>query len=191
MALTDRVQGILMRPRQEWQVIDGEPATVSSLYSGYIAPLAAIGPVARFIGVAIFGIAVPFAGSVRVPIVSALVQAVVSYALALAGVYVLALIVDALAPSFGGTRNPIQALKVCAYSATASWVAAVFALIPFLAILGILGLYSLYLLYLGLPVLMKVPQERALGYTIAVIVVAIVLFFVVGLIVGSLLVVTV
>ena len=191
MALTDRVQGILLRPRQEWQVIDSEPATVSSLYTGYIAPLAAIGPVARFIGLAIFGISVPFAGAIRVPITTALVQAIVSYALALVGVYVLALIVDALAPSFGGTRNPIAALKVCAYSATASWVAAVFALIPLLSILGILGLYSLYLLYLGLPVLMKVPQERALGYTIAVIVVAVVLFFVVGLIVGSLIAVTV
>lgn len=191
MALTDRVQGILLRPRQEWQVIDGEPATVSSLYTGYIVPLAAIGPIARFIGLVIFGVAVPFGATVRAPIGSALVQAVVSFVLALVSVYVLALIVDALAPSFGGTRNPIQALKVCAYSATASWVVAVFALIPLLAILGILGLYSLYLLYTGLPILMKVPQERALGYTLAVIVVAIVLFFVVGLIVGSLLVLTV
>jgi hypothetical protein len=92
------------------------------------------------------------------------------------------MIVDALAPTFGGQKNTIQALKVCAYASTAGWLAGVFGLIPMLGILGLLGLYSLYLIYLGLPVLMKVPQDKALGYTIAVIVCAIVLFWVVALI---------
>ena len=41
--------------------------------------------------------------------------------------------------------------------------------------LGILGVYSLYLLYLGLPVLMKSPKEKALGYTLVVVLAAIVL----------------
>ena len=186
MALTDRVQGIILRPRQEWQVIDTEAATVSGLYQSYIAPLAAIAPVARFIGVAIFGVAVPFVGAVRPSIFNTLIQQIITYVLTLAFVYVFALIIDNLAPTFGGTRSMIQAFKVAAYSATASWLAGIFALIPLLSPLSILGLYSLYLLYLGLPVLMKVPRERALSYTIAVIVVAIVLSFLVGLIVGSL-----
>jgi len=95
---------------------------------------------------------------------------------------VLALIIDALAPTFNGQRSQIQALKVAAYSSTAAWVAGIFALIPGLRILGILGLYSLYLLYLGLPVLMKSPREKAVGYTVVVILAAIVLFMVIGVI---------
>jgi type III secretory pathway component EscS len=46
----------------------------------------------------------------------------------------------------------------------------------------ILGLYGLYLLYLGLPVLMESPQEKSLGYTITVIIAAIVIFMVIGVI---------
>ena len=46
------------------------------------------------------------------------------------------------------------------------------------------GLYSLYLLYLGLPVVMKSPKEKAMGYTAVVIIAAIVLFMVIGLAAG-------
>jgi hypothetical protein len=185
MALAERVKRILLNPKEEWAVIDAESATVSGLYTGYIIPLAAIGPIAQAIGYSVFGVSVPFSGTTfRTPVGTALTGAVVTFALTLAGVYVLALVIDALAPSFNGTRNQIQALKVAAYSSTASWLAGIFALLPGLRVLGILGLYSLYLLYLGLPVLMKSPPEKALGYTVVVIVAAIVLFFLVGLVAG-------
>ena len=108
------------------------------------------------------------------------------YGLALATTFALALVIDGLAPNFGGQKNQVQALKVAAYSATAGWLAGIFGLIPALAILGLLGLYSLYLLYLGLPILMKVPQDKAMGYSVVVIIVAIVLFLIVGAIGASL-----
>jgi hypothetical protein len=184
MALVDRVKNILLTPRTEWEVIDAEPTTVADLYKGYIMPLAAIGPVAQAIGSSVFGYTVPFLGSYKTPPGAAITGALVTYCLTLVGVYVLALIIDALAPSFNGTRNQIQALKVAAYSSTASWVAGIFALIPGLRFLGILGVYSLYLLYLGLPVVMKAPKEKALGYTAVVIIAAIVLFMVIGLVAG-------
>jgi hypothetical protein len=184
MALVDRVKNILLTPRTEWEVIDAEPATVADLYKGYIIPLAAIGPVAQAIGSSVFGYTVPFLGSYKTPPGAAITGALVTYCLTLVGVYVLALIIDALAPSFNGTRNQIQALKVAAYSSTASWLAGIFALIPGLRFLMILGVYSLYLLYLGLPVLTKSPKEKALGYTAVVIIAAIVLFMVIGLVAG-------
>ena len=184
MALAERVKRILLTPKEEWQVIESEPATIGSLYTGYILPLAAIGPIAQTIGYSVFGVTLPMMGTYRTPIGSAITGAVVTYALTLVGVYVLALVIDALAPTFNGTRNQIQALKVAAYSSTASWLAGIFALVPGLRVLGILGLYSLYLLFLGLPVLMKSPAEKALGYTVVVIIAAIVLFMLVGLVAG-------
>jgi hypothetical protein len=180
MALVDRIKNILLTPRTEWEVIDAEPTTVADLYKGYVIPLAAIGPIAQAIGSSVFGYTVPFIGSYRTPVGSAIIGAAVSYVLTLVGVYVLGLIIDALAPTFNGTRNQIQALKVAAYSYTASWVAGIFALIPGLRFLMILGVYGLYLLYLGLPVLMKSPKDKALGYTVVVILAAIVLFMVIG-----------
>jgi hypothetical protein len=185
MPLVDRVKNILLTPRTEWPVIAAEPATLGSLYTGYIIPLAAIGPVAQAIGYSVFGVTVPMMGTYRTPVGSAITGAVVTFALTLVGVYVLALVIDFLAPNFGGTRDQMQALKVAAYSSTASWLAGIFALIPGLRVLGILGLYSLFLLYLGLPVLMRTPPEKALGYTVVVIIAAIVLFMLVGLVAGT------
>jgi hypothetical protein len=184
MNLVDRVKRILLSPRTEWQVIDAEQTTLAALYAGYIAPLAAIGPIAQLIGSSVFGIRVPFLGTYRVPFGSAVTGALVRYVLTLVCTYLLALIIDALAPTFNGQRNQIQALKVAAYSSTAAWVAGIFALIPLLGFFGIVGIYSLYLLYLGLPVLMKAPQEKAVGYTVVVIVAAIVLFVVIGVVAG-------
>lgn len=184
MGLVDRVKNILLNPRQEWEVIDAEAATTSSLYTGYIIPLAAIPPVCQAIGYSVFGIRLPFVGTWRTPIGSAVTSALVTYVLTLIGVFILALIIDNLAPTFSGTKNQIQALKVAAYSYTPAWVVGIFSLIPGLRFLAILGLYSLYLLYLGLPVLMKSPKEKAFGYTAVVIIVGIVLSVIIGVIAG-------
>jgi hypothetical protein len=175
MNLVERVKRILLSPQTEWEVIDAESTTLTELYTGYIAPLAAIGPVARLIGYSVIGMSVPF-GTYRVPFGYAITSAIVAYIMTLVTTYVLALIVDALAPTFNGKRSQIQALKVVAYSSTAFWVAGIFLLIPSLWILTLLGFYSLYLLYLGLPVLMKSPKEKAIGYTVVVVLVGIVLF---------------
>lgn len=179
-ALVARVKNILMKPAAEWLVIDAEPATVRGLYTGYACILAAIPAVATLVGGQIFGHGA-FGVTFRPPLIGAVVSTVVSYVLSLAMVYLLALIIDALAPSFDGAKDRLQALKVAVYASTAGWVAGVFMLLPALSILGVLGgLYSLYLLYRGLPVLMKAPQTKALGYTAVTVIVAIVLSIAVG-----------
>jgi Yip1 domain len=183
MNLVERAKRLLLTPAAEWQAIDAEATTLGELYTRYVMPLAAIGPIARLIGFSLIGFHPPLTGVVyRTPIGRGLVGAVVSWLLALVGVFVLGMIIDMLAPTFGGTQHRMQAMKVAAYSSTAAWLAGVFAVLPGLAILGILGLYSIYLLYVGLPILMKAPAEKAGAYTVVVILVAIVLFMLVGLV---------
>ena len=190
MNLVERAKRMLLTPKTEWEVVDAEPTTVSELYTQYIIPLAAIGPIAQVIGYALVGVHIPFSGvTYRTPIGRAVVAALIGYILSLIGVFILAMIIDMLAPSFGGTTDRLKALKVAAYSSTAMWLAAVFVLVPGLGILWILGLYSLYLLYLGLPVLMKAPQDKAGAYTVVVIVVGIVLFMVVSAVMSRVMVV--
>jgi hypothetical protein len=183
--LVDRVKAILTKPNPTWDVIAAEPASVSEIYKRYVIPLAAIPPVCTLIGGALIGHSL-FGISYHTPIISGLVLAIVSYVLSLAMVYVMSLIIDALAPSFDGTKSPIQAFKVAAYSMTASWVVGVFGILPALAPLAILGgLYGLYLLYLGLPKLMQAPTEKALGYTAVTIICAIVMSIVIGAVAAS------
>jgi hypothetical protein len=100
--------------------------------------------------------------------------------LSLIGVFVVAYIIDFLAGTFGARKSPDNAMRVSAYSPTAAWVAGVFNIIPALSFLGILGLYSLYLLYTGITGLMRPPSDKAVVYTIAVIVCAIIVWIVIS-----------
>ena len=181
MYLIQRVQDILLKPKETWPVIEAEPTDAAALFKQYVVILAAIPPIASFIGMSLVGVGA-FGVHIRVPILSGLVSAVLSYVVSLAMVWVLALIVDALAPRFGGTKNPLNALKVVAYAMTAGFVAGVLHLLPMLSVLGVLAaLYGIYLLYTGLPVLMKCPPDKAIGYTAVVTICGIVA----GILVGS------
>jgi hypothetical protein len=172
--LVGRVKGILLSPRTEWPVIAAEPETIGGIYTGYILILAAIPALRillldRFLGV------------------SVLTVVLTTYVFALAGTFLIALIVDVLAPTFGGQKSQVQALKVVAYSYTASWIASLIGIVPGLGLLAALvGLiYGLYLLYLGLPFTMKCPADKSLGYTIVTVIAAIVVSVVLGLLVRS------
>jgi hypothetical protein len=173
----ERAKALILKPVETWDAIALESADVPTLYKTWIAPLAAIGPIAAFIGMTIIGSG-GFGFTVRIPFVSGLSFAVLSFALSLASVYVFALILDQLAPHFGAERNFNQAFKVAAYAPVAAWLAAVFQLIPALSALSVVGLYSLYLLFVGLPKLMKAPADKAGGYTLAAIGAAVVIYIV-------------
>ena len=180
-ALLQRVLDILMRPRDTWLQIDAEDGNPARIYLGYLVFLAAIPAVVGFIGYSLIGVGA-FGISVRVPVVQGLVSMVVGYVLSLAMVYVLALIANMLAPRFQAQQDMGSAFKLVAYASTAGMLGGVFSILPSLAMLGLLAaLYSVYLLYTGIPVLMKAPQEKAVGYTAALVVCGILAGIVVGL----------
>jgi hypothetical protein len=186
MTLIDRVKNILLTPKTEWPVIDGEPGDVAYLFKNYVAVLAAIPAICGFIATSLIGFSVPGMGTLRLPVGSGLGNAIVGYLLTFLIVYAMALIVDALAPSFGGRRHFESALKLTAYSYTPAWLCGFFFLVPSLGFLSILGLYGLYLLWLGLPVLMKSPPEKVLLYAGTIVVCAIVLGVILGLVQSAL-----
>jgi len=181
MNLVARAKGILTNPRQEWAAIDAEPLDLGQLLVGYVLPLAAIGPIASIIGWSAFGLG----GLFRPSMGTIITMAITGYVMTVIGVFVLAWVINALAPTFNAAQSMPQAIKVAAYSATAAWLGGIFNIFPALAILGaILGLYSLYLCWVGLPILMKAPAEKATTYVIVVIIVLVILYVVIGGIVG-------
>jgi hypothetical protein len=185
--IVSRVKAILMTPKTEWPIIAAETTTLADLYKNYVIILAAIPAVAGFIKMSIIGTTIPFAGTFRVGMMSGLTTAILTYVLSLVGIYILALIVDALAPTFNGVKDQMQALKTAVYASTAYWVASVAQIVPALGMLIVLagGIYSLYLLYIGLPYTMKVPADKALPYTAVVVVCALVINILLGVVVGS------
>lgn len=184
--LVNRVQKILLSPNSEWDVIDKEPTDIPGILTTYVAPLVIVGVLASAIGLFIFGYGSAFGITVRPSIMTIVVGAVLRAVLAIVGVYVMAFIIDALAPSFGAQKNFNQAFKVAAYYPTAAWLGAILGIVPGIAIIGMLiGLYSLYLFFVGLPKLMKPPADKAVVYAIVCIVVALVLFFVIYWVAGT------
>jgi hypothetical protein len=165
MELIGRISRILLAPRSEWAVIAREPSDPVQVLRGYVLILAAIPAVAGFVGTSLIGVPVPTAGVVRVPIVTGLINAALSYAVGLAVIYGGAQLATLLAPKFGGHADFTQAFKLMAYAWTPGWLAGVFIAMPPLAFLSLFGLYALVLLWLGVEPLMKVPQERRAGYT--------------------------
>lgn len=179
-ALVSRVKNILLTPKTEWPVIRAEPASVGGLYTGWLCLLAAIPAIAGFVSMSIIGFG-GFGVSMRLPIGAGLTHMVVGYLMYLGMAYLLALIVNALAPTFGGRKDFLSALKVVAYGVTAAWLGGVLTLLPLGTLLSLLAaLYSIYLLYLGLPVLMDSPPSKAVAYTAVVVICG----FLMGLVVG-------
>ena len=164
MSIFDRVKGIIVDPRSEWLKIAAEPATVQSIYTGWIMILAAIGPLALLVAT------------------HSLQWALAQYVLSMVTTFVLAAIVDALAPSFGGTKDFVASLKLIAYSYTAAWLAGIFYLLGLFG--GVLGLvatvYAFYTFFLGAPVLKKAAPAKALPFTLVVVLCGIVLGILAG-----------
>lgn len=178
-SIIERAKAIILKPKEEWPVIDREPTSSGDIFTRYAVPLAAIGPIALFIGSQVFGFGA-FGITYRPSLMSSLSLAITSFVLGLVGLFVLSFVADKLAPNFGGESNSRNAFKLVAYSMTASWLAGIFGLFPSLSFLGIVGLYSFYLFYVGVTPLMKVPVDKALTYTIVTAVCMLVIYLCIG-----------
>jgi hypothetical protein len=184
--LIDRAKNIIVQPAREWDVISMETPNSNQIITGYVLPLAGAAALAAFIGYAFVGInmfGVKVAG-----INWGIYQALVILIGAIVSVYLTAVIIDALAPSFQSEKNFNRSLQLAAYSFTPAWLGGLLAVIPSIAFIGSLfGLYSLYLLYIGLPKLKKTPADKQTGYFVVSLIVCIVVYMAVGWILGSIL----
>jgi len=174
--LFDRARDILTKPTAEWPVIAAEGASVGGLITGYALILAAIAPIAMLLGLLL----TPMGGFLTSFGSFLIKMLLVIYAVSLGTVLLLGLAINLLAPNLGGTKNSVQAMKLAVYSGTAFWVAALVLIFPSLWMLWLLiGVgYGGYLLWLGLPVLMRVPADKAGVYAGACIGIWVVLFLV-------------
>jgi hypothetical protein len=170
-------------PKTEWPVIAAESTSIAELYTGYVMPLTGLAAFISFVRMSIIGVSVPFGGTIRTPLLSGLTMAIVSFVFGLLGLFLVGLIINALAPTFAGERDQRQAMKTAAYACTPAWVASVLSLLGGLGTLLQLlaAIYGIYLLYLGLPLLMKSAREKATGYTATVVICTILLGVLFGL----------
>ena len=181
MDIINRVKQILISPKQEWQIIDGENDTNMTVLTKYVLLLAAIPAIASFIGYGLIGYSVLgyHVGSLSIGVKHAIVQ----YITMVCGVYLTAFVVDILAANFGSQKNFDKAFSLVAYAYTPMFVGGIFYILPSLSWLAMFaGLYGLYLLYIGLQPMMKTPAEKQTSYFVVSLLVMIVSFFVLSMI---------
>lgn len=178
-----RAKAVITNPVGTWETIKAEPAQIGDIYRNYLMYMAALPAIAMFIGVSIIGVNVPFIGTYRAPFFSTLVAQAVSYGVTLAMVYAVAMILEFLAPKFGGTVDRTSAVKLVAYSLTPAMAAGIFAIMPWLGffVLAAASLYSIYVFFTGVSVLTTVPSDRRIGF----IAVSALATFILGLIVTT------
>jgi len=185
--LINRVKQILLKPKEEWEVIAKEETPIVKMLTGYVLPLSVIGVVASFIGMGLIGINVPFFGSIK-SVDWGLFAALTFFITTVLGVLLSGWIISLLAPSFGTKFSLDDGVKLVGYSYTPTFVGAIFNLIPALSFLAALaGLYGLYLLYIGFKPITKVTEEKVTGYFLASLLVIVVAYIVLGLILGAIL----
>ncbi|HEV2865816.1 MAG TPA: Yip1 family protein [Allosphingosinicella sp.] len=186
VSIVDRVKNILITPRTEWAVIAAERSSIQQIYTTYVLILAAIPPIAGIIGAMLF---VPRIGGVSygAPIGYLIAMAVFGYVVSLVIVFLMALIIEALAPSFGGTKDRLQAFKISAYASTPVWVIGILSLFPPLALLVWLAyIYVAFLIYQGLGPVLRVPEDKSIVFTIVIVVCYVGLIILISAIVGAL-----
>lgn len=186
MNLIERAKSIITSPVKEWDVIASEQPDIGKIITGYVLPLAGAAALAAFIGYGLIGVSyfgVRYAG-----INYGISQAISVLIGALAGVFISAFVIDALAPSFSSEKNMGRSVQLVAYSYTPGWIGGLLAVIPSIALIGVLaGLYGLYLLYIGLPKMKKTLPDKHAGYFVVSLLVIIVVYIVIGMIMATLL----
>lgn len=169
--ILSRAWGLFSNPKAEWEQIRDETTTIPNILIGYVAPLAAIPPISDLIGSTLFSHMLQVAPG------DALIRAVVTWLVSLGLVGFLGILINLIADNFDADRDDLAAQKVAAYSLTPAFLSGVFSLWPPLWWLSIFALAAMvFLMYRGLPILMKAPEDRALGYAAMVTIAAAVAF---------------
>ena len=175
MKAARRAKAMLLDPTAEWPAIERESGDPAYLLSRYVAVLALVPAVCGFIGASVIGVVVPGTGLMRASLFDGFFGAIFGYAVAVAIVLVLALVIDLLAPLFSGRKDFDSAFKLAVYSYTPVWLTGIFLLLPGLRFLILLGFYGAYVLVLGLPRLMKAPEQKSYLYPLVIVVCAVAL----------------
>jgi hypothetical protein len=184
MSFFARVRNMIFRPVAEWRVVGQEGIPTKTLFFQYVVPMALVPAIASFFGYGLVGadgihfrVSGLFWGSA---------MAIDNFITSLAVFWFGSLIVNALSPGFGASRDGGRSARLMAYAYTPAWIAGLFYFVPSLQELVVLGLYSVYLFYLGIPVLKPMPDDQRLSYAIVIAILVIIIRFLVGLLIVNL-----
>ncbi|MCJ7483278.1 MAG: YIP1 family protein [Thermodesulfovibrionales bacterium] len=175
-----RVLGILTKPKSEWEKIKGESTSIKDLYLKFACIVFAL-PSLFILLAHLFSVG--FGG-----FHFTLLLAIISYVFVIGGVYLSGVLINVIAPQFGGNKDFIESQKLAVYSlvpfALASFLfiflAGGFSVYSWFWPVLVFGLpYAIYLAYVGLPTLKGISGDKLVPFTIIIGVVFYIVFYLV------------
>lgn len=165
------VWGLMARPKDEWKSIRDERCTIGKCYCSHVLLLAALPAIAYFIGTSQVGWVIG-TKSVRLSTESSLYIAALTYLTMLVGVFAMGKAIHWMSQTYGAKQNLPQSIALAAYTATPLFLTGIMLIYPILwlnLLIGLMALaYTIYLLYIGVPIMMKISQERGFLFASAV-----------------------
>lgn len=178
MNLSDRAKKIILTPKTEWEVINGETTTPGALYTGYVLPLSLVAAAGQFLLNVVFSRGWGLGFLLSVALTSVLTTTIGYFV----GIYVF----DLLAPHFASEKNLSKSAQLVAYALTPGFIATFLSFLPSMG--GLLGaaawVYSIYLMYLGVGLLKKTPEDKKGLYLVVAWIVMILVTLVVSDLLG-------
>ncbi len=162
--IINRVKGLIVSPKTEWDKIATEQSKPASLATTYALPLLLIGTVACFISFGVIGLhgfrSMNF--GFRFGLMHALSIGLAMVATAFG--------IDMLAPNFQSQKNMVSSTQLAVYSFTPLLIVSALYIIPndtIRILVKMAGFYGLYLMYEGFPKLKTVPEDKKMTYMFA------------------------
>lgn len=158
-----RIKNIISKPDSEWNSIANEKGDFKQVLNNYALPLILLVSVARFLGLSKFGINLSF---------YSILYAGVDFLSLYFGIYLAALIIKEIAPSFQSHNDKTIAFKIIVYSSTPIFVASFISnLAPSLFFVNLFYIYTLYLLWTGIGPLMNTAERNKMSFIIIIVIV--------------------
>ena len=155
---------LLSNPRRAWVNIRDDNCSISRCYFSYLMILAAIAPIAGFIGTTTIGWSIGQGDPTYLSPKSAFFIAIIYYFAMLTNVFILGMTVRWMGKTYGCDISLTQGIKLATYTATPILLIGIVELYPTLWVNFVIGLpalgYTIYLLYIGVPIVLKMSETK-------------------------------
>jgi len=172
--------GLLLSPKSTWQAISDDSISVGEAFSQYVVILALIPPIAGFVGTTQVGWQLGFGDPVKLTTGSALVIAVLFYFALLVAIGLVGKAIHWMANTYGAEPTLADCVVLAAGTATPLLLVGVLLFYPVLLLIFLVGLLALamavHLLYAGVPIMMKIPEDRGFLFSSSVVTFGLVAF---------------
>ncbi|MFA7552687.1 MAG: Yip1 family protein [Spongiibacteraceae bacterium] len=167
------ILGLLIKPKTQWQRIAdrGEQSLVFPVV--YVIVLALLPALAWFYGTTKIGWTVGDGDIIKMTPDSAAVIIVLFYLTMVASVCVIGYMIHWMSKTYGSDASTASGIAVAGFSATPLFIAGAIGFFPIFWVALLISVaavsYAVYLLYLGIPIMMKIPEERGFLFASAVV----------------------